>query len=333
MLTKFLNKFINKFNKLSLLHKIFIVFLILVFSYFVVNKDLFIGNNIENFDNGDNDDDDDSKFNKKFKVNYNNNCYDEYYCKYYDKIYLNKNKTDYEVNIINQVLNKKTNKILDIGSGTGHHVNQLNKNDNVDIIGLDKSRAMVFKARNNFSECDFRKGDILEYTDFDYDSFTHILCLGLTIYHIQDKSKFFEVCYNLLNYNGKLILHLVDHENFDPYYFGDDKKILYNPNNYFGKKKITQLIVKIDNDNEFFSKYELYNKNDEDTNNLPHSTYREKFKNFRTNYVRKNEINLYMNSIKEIIKLAEDKGLQFTKRYSMDDINHFNQYLYCFIKK
>ena len=93
------------------------------------------------------------------------------------------------------------------------------------------------------------------------------------------------------------------------------------------------MIVKIDNDNEFFSKYELYNKNDEDTNNLPHSTYREKFKNFRTNYVRKNEINLYMNSIKEIIKLAEDKGLQFTKRYSMDDINHFNQYLYCFIKK
>ena len=65
---------------------------------------------------------------------------------------------------------------------------------------------------------------------------------------------------------------------------------------------------------------------------LPYSMYREKFENFRTNYVRKNEINLFMSPIDEILKLAENKGFVFKKRYSMDEIDHFNQFLYCFVK-
>ena len=333
-----LNKFINKFNKLNLLHKIFIIFLILVFSYLVVNKDFFIRNSIENFE--DNDDEyKNQQFNKKFKINYNNDCYDQYYCKFYDKIYLNEDKNNYEVNIVNEVLNKNKNIILDIGSGTGHHVNKLNNIENVDITGLDKSQSMVFKARNNFPDCKFNKGDILDYKDFDYNSFTHILCLGLTVYHIKDKSLFFENCYNLLNFNGKLLLHLVDHENFEPYVIQNDKSIIYNPNNYI-KKNITEMIVKIDGDNEFYTKYELLNKKDnlnkEKEHNvnqeLPYSMYREKFENFRTNYVRKNEINLFMTPIDEILKVAENKGFEFKKRYSMDEIYHFNQFLYCFVK-
>jgi ubiquinone/menaquinone biosynthesis C-methylase UbiE len=323
-------KFFNKFNKLTLLHKIFIIFLILLFSCFVVNKDIFIENITENFE----DENDDNQFNKKFKINYNNDCYDQYYCKFYDKIYLNKSRNNYEVNIIKELLNKKNNTILDIGSGTGHHVNSLNSIDNVEVTGLDKSQAMIIKAKSNFPDCKFNNGDILNYKDFDYNSFSHILCLGLTFYHIQDKSQFFEICYNLLNFNGKLLLHLVDHENFEPYIIQNDNTILYNPNKYI-KKKITQMIVKIDNDNEFYTKYELINKNKKDDLNkdLPYSMYNEKFENFKTNHVRKNEINLFMSPIDEILKLAEDKGFEFKKLYSMDEIDHFNQFLYCFIKK
>ena len=95
------------------------------------------------------------------------------------------------------------------------------------------------------------------------------------------------------------------------------------------------MIVKIDNDNEFYTKYELINKNKKDDLNkdLPYSMYNEKFENFKTNHVRKNEINLFMSPIDEILKLAEDKGFEFKKLYSMDEIDHFNQFLYCFIKK
>lgn len=320
-------KFFNKFNKLSLLHKIFIIFLILVFSCFIVNKDIFIENRIENFEDENND----NQFNKKFKINYNNDCYDEYYCKFYDKIYLNQNKNNFEINIIKKLLNKKNNTILDVGSGTGHHVNFLNNIDNVQVTGLDKSQAMVIKAKSNFPDCEFNNGDILNYKDFEYNSFSHILCLGLTFYHIQDKSQFFEVCYNLLDFNGKLLLHLVDHENFEPYVIQNDNTIIYNPNNYV-KKKITQMIVKIDNDNEFFTKYELLNKKEDINQDLPYSMYHEKFENFNTNHVRKNEINLFMSPIDEILKLAENKGFDFKKRYSMDKITHFNQFLYCFVK-
>ena len=190
---------------------------------------------------------------------------------------------------------------------------------------------MVIKAKSNFPDCEFNNGDILNYKDFDYNSFSHILCLGLTFYHIQDKSQFFEVCYNLLDFNGKLLLHLVDHENFEPYVIQNDNTIIYNPNNYF-KKKITQMIVKIDNDNEFFTKYELLNKKEDINQDLPYSMYHEKFENFKTNHVRKNEINLFMSPIDEILKLAENKGFDFKKRYSMDEIDHFNQFCIVLLK-
>ena len=63
------------------------------------------------------------------------------------------------------------------------------------------------------------------------------------------------------------MLHLVDHENFEPYVIQNDESIVYNPNNYI-KKNITEMIVKIDKDNEFYTKYEVINKKVSGTFNL-----------------------------------------------------------------
>ena len=49
--------------------------------------------------------------------------------------------------------------ILDIGSGTGHHVNLFNKNNN-SVIGIDKSPAMIKIAKQNYPELDFRQANV-----------------------------------------------------------------------------------------------------------------------------------------------------------------------------
>ena len=49
--------------------------------------------------------------------------------------------------IINNTSLNKNDKLLDIGSGTGKHVNLFTKK-NIDAIGLDKSEAMIQYSKN-----------------------------------------------------------------------------------------------------------------------------------------------------------------------------------------
>ena len=81
---------------------------------------------------------------------------------------------------------------------------------------------MIEKANLNYPNCEFVVGNILK-NDFDYNTFSHILCLGRTIYEIKNKEQFFETCYSLLNDNGLLIINLSDYNNFKPYV--SEKKI------------------------------------------------------------------------------------------------------------
>ena len=146
-----INKTCNSFNRLNILTKIFIIFLVLVFIFLVLkNSDnsikYFDINNLdkENFDNLD--DLTSHKINNKYIQKIDNNIFDKFYAKYYDDIHLNKKKINFEVtNIINLRKKNKYTKILDVGCGTGNHVNSLNEL-NYDVLGLDQSEAMLSKA-------------------------------------------------------------------------------------------------------------------------------------------------------------------------------------------
>ena len=76
-----------------------------------------------------------------------------------------------------------------------------------------------------------------------------------TIYEIKDKELFFENCTSILSKDGFLIINLVDRENFKPYVQNKDENVLYDPEKY--GKKVSELIVKFDKNNEFMSKYKL----------------------------------------------------------------------------
>jgi hypothetical protein len=73
-----LNETLKHFLKLPLLHKLFLLMLILVFIYLVNRRPLIY----ENYD--------DMTSNKRFDSKFDDAVYDAFYAKYYDKIYGNK---------------------------------------------------------------------------------------------------------------------------------------------------------------------------------------------------------------------------------------------------
>lgn len=320
----FLKQSLNSFKKLNNIQKLFLIFLILVFCFVILTNFKKSNIGLENFDNN----------NILFKTNYfeikkNDEMYDDFYSNYYDYVSSNDNRKNYEIGLIKKIGNTSINtNILDVGCGTGDHVNKLYNKD-YGIIGLDKSSSMVNKAKEKYPECDFKVGDILNNNLFEYNSFSHILCLGRTIYLIKEKDKFFENCYSLLEDGGYLIVNLTKRDDFNIFISNNNNKTLYNSEKY-GKKN-TQHIVKFNKDIEYICNYN--NNNDLiDANMEPYYEVIEKFQNFDTHSVRKNICELYMPKINSIVNIAKSKGLNLIERKSYNDIGYRNEYIYVFQK-
>ena len=328
--TRVLYKTYKNFKRLKSLQKLFLLFLILTFLFILVNN---FGNsvkpyNYEGFKNNKLNILDESNF---FELKRDMEMYDDFYSNYYDNIHLNEKKNNYEIGkVIDLEKKNKFTKILDVGCGTGNHVHLLNKKS-YDVIGIDKSKSMIEKANTNYPKCEFIKGDFLKGDVLDYNSFSHILCLGRTIYLMKDKDKdkFFENCYTLLMDNGLLIINLVNKEKFNPYIINTDK-VLFNSSD-FGKQP-KQHIVKFSNEFEYISDYVVNENNNNKNPNIPYATYKEKFENFKTHSVRKNELNMYMLSIDEIVSKAKSKGFELKEKIDMKEAGFKNDFLYVFKK-
>lgn len=321
-LYKILYKSYNDLLNLTLLHKLFLFFLILIFFLVLNNKH----SNYENYE--------DMTSGKKFESKYDDAIYDSFYANFYDYLHSNKECNVEQLKIIiTYAKNNKFVKFLDIGCGTGYHVYLLNKMD-YDVIGLDKSKSMITKAQSKYPNCEFIEGDILKNNLFDYNSFTHILCLNKTFYIIKDKDTFFENCALLLNPDGILIIHLLTREKFKPFILPKDNTILYNPENH--NNAITKNVIKFDSNLEYVCDYEVINNGTKtdiiDDFSEPYSCYQEKFENYETHNIRKNSINLYMPTIDEIVKLAKAKGFVIKDKKSLDFIGHSDEYLFIFKK-
>lgn len=177
------HKTLTHFLKLSLLHKLFLLMLILIFLY-LVNRKSAVYEYYEDMTSG-----------KKFDSKFDDSIYDAFYSKYYDKIYENKERDVEQLKIIvSYAKNKKFVKFLDIGCGTGYHIHLLNKMK-YDIVGLDKSKYMIETAQSKFSICEFVIGDIMKNNLFDYNSFTHLLCLNKTFTLLKIKTHFLKIAH------------------------------------------------------------------------------------------------------------------------------------------
>ena len=259
----------------------------------------------------------------KFLIKTGPEVYDEFYADIYDYLVFNNLKDDYEVGeIINKANPSSKSRILDVGCGTGHHVGSLSSKG-LDVLGIDISPSMIDKAKENFPDYKFQVADALNGSEFDPDSFTHILCMYFTIYYFKDKTQFFNNCYKWLMPGGYLIVHLVDRDRFDPILPPGNPLMYVSPQRY-AKKRITSTKVKF-TDFSYSADFNLDDKNDI-------ATFVEKFKNDSDGKVRKNEHTMYMPDIQQIVDEAQACGFILESQVDLLQCQYEYQYLYVFVK-
>ena len=299
-----INKFFKSFYKLTLLHKIFYI----LTAFIIVNIITYQSNNTEGFEERTNE----------FIVKKDTEVYDDFYVNIYDDLVFSKLKDNFEIGqIINITKPTKDSYILDIGSGTGHHVKNLSDNG-YRAIGIDKSASMIKKAKENYPDMDYQNVDALSVISFPQNSFSHITCLYFTIYYIKDKQQFFNNCIHWLKPGGFLALHLVDRNKFDPIIPAGSPFSIVSPQNY-AKKRITSSIVNFD---QF--KYKA-NFNLKDKENI--AIFNETFKK-NNGGVRQNEHTFYMETQKDILSIAKDVGFILDVKIDMLKCQYEHQFIY-----
>ena len=301
----------NIYNKMSNCGKI-LIFIALLLILIIFFKSLNLNIKKEGYSTND-----------KFLFKTGNDVYDDFYSSIYDYLVFNHVKTQFEIGqIITSTKPTEVSIILDVGSGTGHTVNELSENNLKNVMGIDISPSMVNEAKKNYPLLDFRVGDALDESRFKNSSFTHILCLYFTIYYFKDKRRFFDNCMDWLLPGGYLIVHLVERERFDPILPPGNPLYIVSPQKY-AKERITKTKITF-NDFVYNSKFN-FDKN----NNI--ATFEEKFK-FNDGKVRKQEQVLYMEDTEEILTIAEQCGFILHGKINMVKCAYEHQYLYIFTK-
>lgn len=288
---------IKKITNLSLLEKIMYVLIILLIICVINNLFNKNRNLIEGFEQQ-----------QSFITLKDEDIYDEFYADVYDILEYNKIHNQFEIgNIVDTTSPNEKSVILDVGSGTGHHVRQL-ANLTKNVVGVDYSPSMIKKAQANYPNLHFINDDILDNVLFDTNHFTHILCLGKQLYYMQNKKMFLENCYNWLMPGGYLSLKLMDKNSIEPL---DTIRTI--------KRNVLPSFVDPDLllDTSIKFKDFLYKPDFEEISE-DISIFKETFK-YNNGKVRQNEHKLYIQDKDTIIKMAQYIGFIVLKVYDMKE--------------
>ena len=249
---------------------------------------------------------------------------DDFYASVYDALVYNDVKNEYEVGeIVNKTTPSQKSRILDIGSGTGHHVEMLRRRG-MQVVGLDLAGAMIRQSKKQFPEASFKQGDAMDVTQFPAGTFTHIMCLYFTLYYFKDKQQFFNNCARWLMPGGYLMVHVVDEANFDPILPPGNPLLLLSPQRY-AEKHITNTTVQFDKF-RYDADFKLAKQSGETTQFI------ESFKDNQTGHVRKNEHIMYMENETTILHQVQRAGFQLHSKIDMLPCQYEYQYVYVFIK-
>lgn len=254
--------------------------------------------------------------------------YNDLYLSIYDNLVFSKMKNDFEVGaLIKQTNPSEQSYILDIGSGTGHHISSF-KAHGLNSIGIDVSPSMIKLAKKTYPDLNFKLGNVMDQSLFPDQTFTHITCFYFTIYYIQNKQLFFSNCMHWLKPGGYLAIHLVNRDLFDPIIPAGNPFYIVSPQKY-AKKRITNTTVHFDTI-EYKSDFNIKNTVNSETS--PNAILTEVLKNKKNGNVVKNEHNFYMSTQADIINIAKEIGFIVLSKIEMTKCQYENQYIY-FLQK
>jgi len=266
---------------------------------------------------------------------------DPFYVGIYDELFYKKLYNSYEVGIIlNEIHPTSKDVVIEIGSKTGSYTSALQQNCGCDVIGLDKSKAMVEYASKRHPNCTFMQGDPMDFMSFSSEYATAILLLDFAIYYIKDRRTLFYNCYHWLKPGGYLVLHLVNRHMFDPIVPAAKPFTLVSPQSV-AKKRITSSDV-VFKDFDYKSKFEFDQEEEKEEEQQGRGkddriktsdsvTITETMKD-RRGKVRKNVRSLRMSGQKIIIGEAKDSGFTMLGQYDLIKSQREYQYIYILYK-
>lgn len=249
--------------------------------------------------------------------------YDEFYVDIYDRLMSCKERANYEIGQVIQATqpDPKFDIFLDIGSGTGHLVSKLHEKG-FQSYGLESSKTMVEYCEKHHPEIGIKLGDALVPDTYEKGVFSHILCVGFTIYHIENKARLLQNVHSWLRPGGYFIVHLVDQETFDTIIPVGRPKMVQSPQEHV-KERITKTQVDFI-DFTYAGEY-IFDKN--------LTVFKETFVDGLSKNVRQNEMPLYMMKKQNVVQLIMKVGFISVGVYDMFGCNgDKHQYLYIFTK-
>ena len=267
---------------------------------------------------------------------------DPFYVGIYDELFYKKLYNSYEVGIIlNEIHPTSKDVVIEIGSKTGSYTSALQQNCGCDVIGLDKSKAMVEYASKRHPNCTFMQGDPMDFMSFSSEYATAILLLDFAIYYIKDRRTLFYNCYHWLKPGGYLVLHLVNRHMFDPIVPAAKPFTLVSPQSV-AKKRITSSDV-VFKDFDYKSKFEFDQKEEKEEEQQGRGDKDDRIKTSdsvtitetmkdRRGKVRKNVRSLRMSGQKIIIGEAKDFGFTMLGQYDLIKSQREYQYIYILYK-
>lgn len=254
---------------------------------------------------------------ESFVLKLEKEVYDEFYTSVYDKLFVPLPRIEKCINTLLKTEPYIENTVfLDIGSGTGMFANAIYQKG-YQVVGIDISEAMIEYSQKLYPSITFIEGDVMIPMQFESNSFTHICCVDFTIYLFLDKNALFQNIHSWLTTGGYFCLHLIDPENFDtiipsgkPAKIDDFKKYIPKKTNSSGNGGMLTM-VEFD-DFSYKSKYEVQSRK---------WKWTETFTDKKTKHVRQNERTLFIDSVENIVFLAEKNGFKKIDIYS--DKNYF----------
>jgi SAM-dependent methyltransferase len=244
----------------------------------------------------------------------NDELYDEFYSTVYDSLTQLAGRYPQEITLIMHQWKKKVNAdsmdILDCGSGSGMATVMFAKQGVNSIVGLDRSDAMLRRARDvtliaadlpkaKKESVSFIKGDMNIEGTFKPGQFSHAALLFFTIYYSKDTVGVFNNLYSWIRPGGELAIEVVNKYKFDPLLEAASPFTGLTVQKY-SKKRVTKSVVDFDK----FSYEAEFDLQD------PVAEFREVFR-FKDKSIRRQRHTLTMRDISDIVHYAQTAGWKY----------------------
>lgn len=245
-----------------------------------------------------------------------NEVYDDFVIPVHEMVHQTSKTSDTLANHIikNTQADPENSRILDVGCGAGHLAKSFVTSTTApyNIVGLDKSKHMVQHCKSlNLPNTTWICDDVVNPMLFEPESFTHITCVGFTLYEFPDKLSFFRNCKSWLLPHGYVVLHLVDIDKFDVVPAYAKTQLIPQPQKY-SEERITSTSMD-------FGDFKYKTEYDFERTHLGKVIHTETFTDKSTHHVRQNEITWWVQPIDKILEVASHYGFQLKGEFGIYD--------------